>query len=332
MVGIGNAIVDVISIEDHDFIATHNLLKGAMTLIDHNRAQDLYGAMSATIEISGGSAANTMAGAAAFGGDVGYIGKVRDDQLGEVFAHDIRALGVRFEVLRASVGPPTARCLIVVTPDAVRTMNTYLGISTELHPDDIDPDLVGAAKVLYCEGYIWDVEIAKEAIRKAISICSSAGGAISFTLSDSFCVERHHVEWLELVDRHIDLLFGNEQEICKLYGTGDDFDAAVAAVQGRCKVAALTRGAQGSVLVTPDEVIEVPPAPLTQVVDTTGAGDLYAAGFLYGYTRQMDLAQCGWLGSLAATAVISQFGARPSAALTHLLANLNSIRPNSIRF
>ncbi|WP_420638920.1 adenosine kinase [Candidatus Poriferisocius sp.] len=318
VVGIGNAIVDVISTEEHAFIDDHGLTKGAMTLIDAERASQLYGAMAPAMETSGGSAANTVAGVASFGGAVGYIGKVRDDQLGEVFAHDIRALGVRFEVAPATDGPPTARCLIVVTPDAVRTMNTYLGASTELHPDDIDPDLVGDARVLYCEGYIWDVDITKEAIRKAISICSSAGGTISFTLSDSFCVERHHQEWLDLVDGPIDLLFGNEKEICALYETGDDFEAAVRAVQGRCAVAALTRSARGSVLVTPTEVIEVPAAPAASVVDTTGAGDLYASGFLYGWTRGMDLARCGWLGSLAATETISQFGARPSGSLTHL--------------
>ena len=245
VVGIGNAIVDVISTEEHAFIEANGLVKGAMTLIDADRAIELYAAMAPAIETSGGSAANTVAGVASFGGQVGYIGKVRDDQLGEVFAHDIRALGVRFEVAPAADGPPTARCLIIVTPDAARTMNTYLGASTELHPDDIDPNLVGAAQVLYCEGYIWDVAITKEAIRKAISICSAAGGTISFTLSDSFCVERHHQEWLDLVDGPIDLLFGNEHEICTLYETGDDFDAAVAAVQGRCQVAAFTRGADG---------------------------------------------------------------------------------------
>ena len=320
VVGIGNAIVDVISTEDHEFIEAHGLVKGAMTLIDDERAETLYGAMAPAIETSGGSAANTVAGVASFGGQVGYIGKVRDDQLGEVFAHDIGALGVRFEVAPAATGPPTARCLIIVTPDAARTMNTYLGASTELHPDDIDPDLVGAAQVLYCEGYIWDVDITKEAIRKAISICSAAGGTISFTLSDSFCVERHHQEWLDLVDGPIDLLFGNEHEICTLYETGDDFEAAVAAVQGRCQVAALTRSERGSVLVTPTEIIEVPAAPAAEVVDTTGAGDLYASGFLYGWTRGMDLAQCGWLGSLAATETISQFGARPSGSLAHLIA------------
>ena len=319
VVGIGNAIVDVISTEDHRFIGAHSLVKGAMTLIDAERASQLYAAMAPAIETSGGSAANTVAGVAAFGGQVGYIGKVRDDQLGEVFAHDIRALGVRYEVAPAVEGLPTARCLIIVTPDAARTMNTYLGISTELHPDDINPDLVGASQVLYCEGYIWDVAITKEAIRKAIAICSAAGGTISFTLSDSFCVERHHQEWLDLVDGPIDLLFGNEHEICTLYETGDDFDAAVAAVQGRCSVAALTRGERGSVLVTPDEVIKVPAVPAAKVVDTTGAGDLYASGFLYGWTRGMALPQCGRLGSLAATEAISQFGARPSGSLAHLV-------------
>lgn len=317
VVGIGNAIVDVISQESEDFIVDNELVKGAMTLIDAERATSLYATMAPAIETSGGSAANTMAGIASFGGSAGYIGKVRDDQLGDVFAHDIRAVGVDFEVQPGTEGPPTARCLIVVTPDAARTMNTFLGTSSLLHPDEIDTDFVAAAKVLYCEGYIWDIDITKQAIRKAVDACRSAGNAVSFTLSDSFCVERHHAEWLELVDGPIDILFGNEDEIRALYET-DDFDTAVAAVQGKVGIACLTRGAKGSVIVTPDEVLEIAAEPVAEVVDTTGAGDLYASGFLYGYTRGLDLASCGRLASIAAAEVISHVGARAQVPLIDL--------------
>ncbi len=322
VVGIGNAIVDVISQEPEEFIGAHDLVKGAMTLIDADRATQLYGAMSPAIETSGGSAANTMAGIAGFGGRAGYIGKVRDDQLGEVFGHDIRAVGVDFEVAAASEGPPTARCLIIVTPDAARTMNTFLGTSSLLHPDEIDTAFVASGKVLYCEGYIWDIDITKQAIRKAVDACRAAGNKVSFTLSDSFCVERHHHEWLELVDGPIDILFGNRDEICALYET-DDFDVAVDAIQGKVEIACLTRGAEGSVIVTADERIEIAAEP-TEVVDTTGAGDLYASGFLYGYTNGHDLADCGRLASLAAAEVISHVGARSLVPLDEL-ARTNGI-------
>ena len=315
VVGIGNAIVDVISQETEQFVVDNDLMKGAMTLIDADRATELYGAMAPAIETSGGSAANTMAGLASFGGSSGYIGKVCDDQLGDVFAHDIRAVGVDFDVAPSTDGPPTARCLIVVTPDAARTMNTFLGTSSLLHPDEIDTDLVRAGKVLYCEGYIWDIDITKAAIRKAVSACQAAGNKVSFTLSDSFCVERHHAEWLELVDGPIDILFGNEDEIGALYNTAD-FDAAVAAIQGKVDIACLTRGAAGSVIVTPDDVIEIAAEPAATVIDTTGAGDLYASGFLYGYTNGYNLADCGRLASLAAAEVISHVGARATVPLS----------------
>ena len=303
VVGIGNAIVDVISQESEQFVVRNDLVKGAMTLIDADRAVELYELMAPAIETSGGSAANTMAGLASFGCDVAYIGKVRNDQLGGVFGHDIRAVGVDYDIAPADEGPPTARCLIVVTPDAARTMNTFLGISSLLRPDDVDDNLVRSGKVLYCEGYIWDIDITKQAIRKAVDGCRDAGNKVSFTLSDSFCVERHHQEWLDLVDGSIDILFGNEDEITTLYET-PDFDAALEAVQGKCEVACLTRSEKGSLIVTPDDVIEVPAEPLDQVLDTTGAGDLYAAGFLYGYTRGLDLDTCGRLASVAPAEVI----------------------------
>lgn len=318
VVGIGNAIVDVISQETEQFVVGNDLVKGSMTLIGAARANELYAAMAPAIETSGGSAANTMASVASFGGSVGYIGKVRDDQLGDVFAHDIRAVGVDFEVSPGTEGPPTARCLIVVTPDAARTMNTFLGTSSLLHPDEIDVEFVSAGKVLYCEGYIWDIDVTKEAIRKAVAACQGAGNKVSFTLSDSFCVERHHAEWLQLVDGSIDILFGNQDEICALYET-DDFDTAVAAIQGKVEVACLTRGAAGSVIVTADEVIEVAAEPVATVVDTTGAGDLYASGFLYGYTNGYNLADSGRLASLAAAEVISHVGARSMVPLSNFV-------------
>ena len=321
VLGIGNAIVDVISREDEEFIAEHGLVRGAMTLVDGARSDTLYAAMAPAIETSGGSAANTMAGVASFGGRVAYIGKVRDDQLGGVFVHDIDAVGVDYAVPPAAEGPPTARCLIIVTPDAARTMNTFLGISSYLHPDDIDVALVKSASILFCEGYIWGIPITKQAISKAIEANRAAGRRVSFTLSDTFCVERHFDEWHELLDGSIDILFGNEAELAVLFQT-DDFDAAVDKVQGMCEIACLTRSEKGSVIVTPDQVIEVPPVPVAEVMDTTGAGDLYAAGFLYGLSVDADLETCGLLASPAASEVISHVGARPLVPLSELAAGL----------
>jgi sugar/nucleoside kinase (ribokinase family) len=325
VVGIGNAIVDVISQESEQFLIDHELVKGSMTLIDAERADSLYSMMAPAIETSGGSAANTMAGLASFGGSASYIGKVRDDQLGGVFAHDIRAVGVGYDVMPGASGPPTARCLIVVTPDAARTMNTFLGTSSLLHPDEIDVDLVASAKVLYCEGYIWDIDITKQAIRSAVEVCRSAGNKVSFTLSDAFCVERHHTEWLELVDGSIDILFGNESELRALCET-DDFDTALRALRGRVEIACLTRGPKGSVIVTAEEIIEIPALPVPEVEDTTGAGDLYASGFLYGYTHGCDLATCGRLASMAASEVISHVGARSLVSLADLAVENGVLR------
>lgn len=321
IVGIGNAIVDVISREAEEFIAEHGLVRGAMTLVDAERSDALYAAMAPAIETSGGSVANTMAGVASFGGRAGYIGKIRDDQLGGVFSHDIGAVGVDYAVVPASAGPPTARCLIVVTPDAARTMSTFLGISGYLHPDDIDVEFVKSASILFCEGYIWDIPITKQAIRKAIEASREAGRRVSFTLSDTFCVERHFDEWHELLNGSIDVLFGNEAELAVLF-ENEDFDVAVERVQGLCEVACLTRSEKGSVIVTPDEVIEVAPVPVPEVVDTTGAGDLYAAGFLYGLSIDADLRTCGLLASRAASEVISHVGARPLVPLSELAADL----------
>ena len=321
VVGIGNAIVDITSREDDEFLNAHGLVKGAMTLVDIDRSDELYGAMSPAVESSGGSAANTIAGVASFGGSAAYVGKVRDDQLGTVFGHDIRAAGVDFDVPPAQHGPPTGRCLVMVTPDAARTMHTHLGIAGLLHPDDIDVALVGGAAILYCEGYIWDVPITKEAIRLAMSTCRANDNKVSFTLSDSFCVERHHAEWLDMVENEIDLLFANEAEICTLYDTGD-VEEAIDAVRGRCSVVHVTRSAKGSVVVTADATLEIPAEPVEDVVDTNGAGDMYAAGALFGYSRGLDHRSCARLGSLAAAEVIGHMGARPLVPLSELATDL----------
>ncbi|HEX5614217.1 MAG TPA: adenosine kinase [Acidimicrobiia bacterium] len=316
VVGIGNALVDVLSHEDDAFVEAMQLERGAMTLIDEARAHELYDAMGPGVEISGGSAANTMVGIAAFGSRAAYIGKVRDDQLGEVFRHDLRATGVHFEAPAALAGPSTGRCLIVVTPDAQRTMNTYLGVSAFLGPDDVDEALVADAEIVYLEGYLWDRDEAKDAYWKAAKVAHSAGRQVSLTLSDPFCVERHRPEWLELVAREVDVLFANEAEICSLYQC--DFDDALQQARAHCRVAALTRSEKGSVIVSGDEVHVIDADPAARLVDTTGAGDLYAAGFLHGYTNGLGLATCAHLGSMAAAEVISHLGARPEADLTVL--------------
>jgi sugar/nucleoside kinase (ribokinase family) len=316
--GIGNAIVDVLSNEEEAFIAANGLNKGAMTLIDEDRAHELYDRMGSGIECSGGSAGNTMAGIASLGGKGAYIGKVRDDQLGEVFAHDIRAIGVDFATSPLSDGPATARCLIVVTPDAQRTMNTFLGACVSLGPDDIDEELIRSSKVTYMEGYLWDPPSAKEAFLKAATIAHDAGQKVSLTLSDSFCVDRHRESFAELVEKHIDVLFANEEEIKSLY-QADRFEDAMARVKGHCETVVLTRSEKGAVILQGEQVTEVPAHPVERVLDTTGAGDLYAAGFLYGYTRGMDAAECGRIGAIAAAEVISHYGARPEVSLKTLI-------------
>src|SRR5579863_390765 len=319
VVGIGNAIVDVIAHADEGFLAAEGLDKGAMTLIDADRAEALYRRMGPAIESSGGSAGNTMAGIASLGGTGGYIGKVRDDLLGEVFRHDITAIGVRFETPAATQGPGTARCLIMVTPDGQRTMGTYLGACVDLGPEDLDGALLGAAQVTYLEGYLFDPPRAQTAFRGAAAIAHAAGRRVALSLSDPFCVGRHRAAFRELVAGEVDILFANEAEICSLYET-DDFAEAAAAVRGHVAVAALTRSAQGSLVLADGKAHDVRAAPVEHVVDTTGAGDLYAAGFLYGLTRGLALPTCGAVGSLCAAEIISHFGARPEARLRELVA------------
>lgn len=319
VVGIGNAIVDVIAQTDDAFLKRHGLAKGTMRLIDAAGAEALYAEMGPGLEMSGGSAGNTMAGIASLGGGGAYIGKVREDELGKVFAHDIRSVGVRFETAPLRQGPPTARCLVLVTPDAQRTMSTFLGASVELGPEDIAPALIEAAQVTYLEGYLYDPPRAKAAFRKASELAHAAGRKVSLTLSDPFCVERHRADFRALVEGHVDILFANEAEIGALYETRD-FDAAARAVGGHCEVAALTRSEKGSVVVTAEATHAVPAAKVAKLVDTTGAGDLYASGFLYGLTHGRDLPACARLGSLCAAEVISHFGARPETSLKALAA------------
>jgi sugar/nucleoside kinase (ribokinase family) len=315
---IGNAIVDVLAHADDGFIKAEGLNKGAMALIDAATADRLYGRMGAGIECSGGSAGNTAAGIASLGGAAGYVGKVADDQLGQVFAHDIRAVGVEYRTPPLKGGAPTARCLILVTPDAQRTMNTFLGACVALGPADIDPAQVTRAQVTYFEGYLWDPPAAKDAIRKAIQVAKGAGRKVSLTLSDAFCVDRYRAEFRELVEGSVDILFANESEIESMYQT-KDFDTALTAVRGKCPIAVLTRSAKGSVVVTAEETHSVHAAPVKQVVDTTGAGDLFAAGFLYGLTHGKSLADCARIGGIAAAEVISHVGARPDVPLKTLI-------------
>jgi sugar/nucleoside kinase (ribokinase family) len=318
VLGIGNAIVDVIARADDAFLKTHALAKGAMTLIDEQQAEALYAAMGPAVEISGGSCGNTVSGVASFGGRGAYVGKVRNDQLGQVFAHDLKAIGVAFDTKAATDGPATARSLILVTPDAQRTMNTYLGACTRLGPNDIDVDRVKAAKVTYVEGYLWDPPEAKKAVLKAFDAARAAGRKVSITLSDAFCVDRYRAEFHGLIRERVDILFANEAEIMSLY-QAKTFDQALAAARADGKICALTRSEKGSVVIKGSETHAVPAAPVAKVVDTTGAGDLYAAGFLFGFTHDKPLAECARLGGIAAAEIISHVGARPEKALKDLI-------------
>ena len=323
VVGIGNALVDVLSHESEQFVSAQRLVKGTMQLVNEARARELYAAMGPAMEISGGSAANTIVGVASFGGRAHYLGKVRDDQLGEVFSHDLRSVGVGYSTPPATRGPSTGRCLIVVTPDAQRTLTTYLGASAQFSPADIDKGVIERARILYLEGYLFDPPEAQQAFRAAASIARAAGRMVALTLSDPFCVDRHRAAFRELVEEHVDLLFANEAEIRALYEVAD-FDAALQRVRGHCAVAALTRSERGSVIATRDRVHVIDALRPASLVDTTGAGDLYAAGFMFGLSRGLGLATCGRLGALAASEVISHIGARPLTPLAELAGPLLS--------
>ena len=318
VVGVGNAIVDVISQSDENDLTRLGLNKGTMTLIDDAQAEWLFSEMNTGVEISGGLAANTLAGIASLGGKGAYIGKVRDDQLGAVFSQDLKAVGVDYPMRAATEGPSTARCLIFVTPDADRTMQTYLGVSVMLGPEDIDPETIGDAQITYLEGYLFDRDEAKEAFVKAAELAHAAGRKVALTLSDPFCVDRHRASFQQLVEGHVDIVFANHDEITSLYKT-ESFDEAVGKLVGKVDIAAVTRGAEGSVIVALDEVVDVAAETVEKVVDTTGAGDLYAAGVLYGLTQGYELAVAGRIGSICAAEVISHYGARPEESLRDLV-------------
>lgn len=316
---IGNAIVDVIARVEEDFVIRQGLVKGSMNLIDETRADTLYAAMGRATEVSGGSAANTAAGIASLGGRAAYFGKIKSDQLGAIFQHDLRSQGVFFETQPAMAGPATARSFILVTPDSERTMNTYLGACVNFSVSDVNKDVVEASEVTYMEGYLWDRPEAKDAFRLAARIARAAGRKTSITLSDSFCVERHRDSFLNLIRSDIDIVFANEAEVTSLYQTAS-FDTAMQAIARDCPVAVLTRSEKGCVVVAGGEAQEVPAHPVDRVLDVTGAGDMFAAGFLHGLTRGKSHYVCARLGSLAAAEVISHIGARPEVDLRRLAA------------
>ena len=320
VLGIGNAIVDVIARAEDDFLIAHGMHKGGMALIDEARAAAIYAAMGPAVESSGGSAANTIVGVASFGGRAAFIGKVKDDELGRTFAHDIRAAKVAFDTMPAKDGPSTARCYIMVTPDGERTMNTYLGAAQDLRPDDLEEAAIAASEVVYLEGYLWDPPQAKAAFVKAAEIAHKAGRRVALTLSDAFCVDRYRGEFLDLLRKRIvDIVFANEHELRSLYETAD-FAVATLALQKDAKLAVVTRSEKGCVVVTPEEVHAVPAARVEQVADVTGAGDLFAAGFLTGLARGKDHRTAAQLGALAAAEVIQHIGARPAVSLKALAA------------
>ena len=317
VLGVGNAIVDVLAETDEAFLTAEGIAKGGMTLIDTPRANQLYSSMPPGIEMSGGSAANTMAGIASLGGSCAYIGKVAADQLGEVFAHDIRAIGVGFATKPMIGGEPTARCLILITPDAQRSMNTFLGASSFLGEDDLDAELIRSASITYLEGYLFDRDEAKAAFFAAAKIAHDAGRKVALTLSDTFCVARHHAEFTKLIS-HVDILFANEGEAAALTGE-TEFTAAVKALSAKCPTVCITHGAQGSVIASGGQTYKIAAAPVAQLVDTTGAGDLYAAGVLYGITAGLDIPAAGRIGSIAAAEAISHVGPRPQQSLKALI-------------
>ena len=320
VLGIGNAIVDVIAPAEDDFLVAQGMHKGTMALIDEARAETIYQAMGRATESSGGSAANTIVGVASFGGRAAFIGKVKDDELGRAFAHDIRAARVTFDTPPASDGPSTARCYIMVTPDGERTMNTFLGAAQDLHPNDIDEAAIAAAAVVYLEGYLWDPPHAKEAFVKAAAIAHKAGRRVALTLSDAFCVDRYRPEFLELIRKGtVDIVFANEHELHSLYETAD-FNTAVKMLRSDAKLAVITRSEKGCVVVSRDAVEAVQAMPIERVVDVTGAGDLFAAGFLVGHSHGKDHRTAARLGALAAAEVIQHIGARPAVSLKALAA------------
>jgi sugar/nucleoside kinase (ribokinase family) len=318
VLGIGNAIVDVLARTEDDFLVKQGMNKGAMALIDEARAQAIYDAMGPAVEISGGSAANTIVGLASLGGRGAFVGRVKNDNLGHAFSHDIRAAGVAFTTSAADSGPSTGRCYVLVTPDGERTMNTYLGAAQDLHPADIDEGMIASSAIVYLEGYLWDPKNAKDAFLKAAKIAHESERKVALSLSDAFCVDRWRDEFLQLMrSGTVDLIFANEAELQSLYQTSD-FDSAVKALRNDIDIAVVTRSEKGCLVIGPDGTEAVPAFPVKKVVDTTGAGDLFAAGFLSGLARGADDRTCGRLGALAAGEVIQHLGARPEASLKDL--------------
>ncbi len=322
LVGIGNALVDVLATTTDAFLddqdAKHGMKRGSMNLIDEPRAVELYAAMGPAREVSGGSAANTMAAFSSLGGKGAYIGKVSDDQLGAIFSHDMKAVGTHYATTPLKNGPQTGRCMILVSDDGNRTMNTFLGAAIELTPADIDADIIANSEVTYLEGYLYDPPLAMQAFQKAAKIAHEAGRKVSLSLSDPFCVARHRDDFLDLVENHVDILFGNEEEIKSLYQV-DDWNDVAAIAKDKCEIVVLTRSEKGSVIFTKGETYDIAAEPVSKVVDTTGAGDAYAAGFLYGYTQGLSMNECGRIASVAAAEVISHIGPRSECLLADLI-------------
>jgi sugar/nucleoside kinase (ribokinase family) len=320
--GLGSAIVDIIARCDDAFIAAQGLEKGMMRLIDAGEAARLYGEIGAAVEVSGGTVPNSCVGVASFGGKAAFMGKIANDEFGDIFAHDLRAAGVSFAANPVEGSAPTARCLILVTPDGERTMNTHLGAAAELSAREVDADLIRASKTLYLEGYSFDGPPAKAAFYEAAKIARAADRTVALTLSDPFCVERHRQSFHDFIKSGVDLLFANERELLTLYETGDMTDACTR-LRADCPLAAVTRGEKGSLILTPERIIEIEAEPVARVVDTTGAGDLYAAGFLFGRARGLNLRTCGRLASIAAAEIISHIGPRPETSLAELAREKN---------
>jgi sugar/nucleoside kinase (ribokinase family) len=316
---IGNALVDIIADASDDFLKAHQISKSAMTLIDAERAASLYAAIGPAVEMSGGSAANTVAGIASLGGKAAFMGKVNADQLGGIYRHDLQAQGVHFATPpSATTGTPTGRCLILVTPDAERSMNTFLGAAVEFGPADVDAETIRNSSITYLEGYLFDPPEAKKAFRLAAAIARQAKRRMALTLSDVFCVERHRAEFLDLIKSDVDILFANQNELLALYET-HDLNKAIESARAHCQISVTTRSAEGAIIASGSETIEVPAVPVAKLVDTTGAGDLFAGGFLFGLTQGKSLAEAGHIGAIAAAEVISHYGPRPQRGLAELI-------------
>ncbi len=318
VVGIGNAIVDILANVEDDFLKKYNLHKGTTRIIDKSEMKKLHSCIKAVKKASGGSAANTIAALSSLGNRVAFIGKVGNDTLGKLFEEDLKSLGVRYSLLKMTSREPTASCVVLTTPDAQRTMNTFLGVSGFLNPGDIDKGVISQSEIIYLEGYLWDSKEARKAFEKAISIALKTGGRVSLSLSDSFCVERHRDEFLNLIRDSVDILFANEEEIRALFET-KNMESAINECKKLKKICVITRSEKGSIIVFKGKVNTVPAEKKTNVIDTTGAGDLYAAGFLHGLVRGMNLETCGRMGSIIAAEILSQFGARLEIPLIELL-------------